>query len=115
MLRPGKEHARLPARVVEWLRHQTVATPGYAAATDNHLASLGYYNQMGLANHVADVAAIYDRDKYAWMPSRGELEARRAALGLPAGAAAHVYDGSSRAARPRGPNPSSTRRDEIAA
>lgn len=90
MLRPGKEHARLPARVVEWLRHQTVATPGYAAATDNHLASLGYYNQMGLANHVADVAAIYDRDKYAWMPSRGELEARRAALGLPASAAAHV-------------------------
>ena len=45
---------------------------------------------MGLANHVADVAAIYDRDKYAWMPSRDELEARRAALGLPAIAAAHV-------------------------
>ncbi|KAH8058149.1 glutathione S-transferase [Aureococcus anophagefferens] len=97
MLRPGKEHARLPARVVEWLRHQTVATPGYAAATDNHLASLGYYNQMGLANHVADVAAIYDRDKSFMM--RRNSRGRRASTNGGTSACAVWLSGSAKKAK----------------
>jgi len=44
----------------------------------------------GLKNHVADCAAIYDRDKYDWMPSRSDLERQREGLGLPPDPEAYV-------------------------
>ena len=45
---------------------------------------------MGGSASVDACDAAYDRDKYAWMPSRAALAANRVRLGLPADPAAHV-------------------------
>jgi len=89
MLRKDRPNDKLPPRVVAYLErlHNYKAV---ALNCDSHLATVGYYNQMGGKATVAVCDAIYDESKYDWQPTRLALEEQRKLQNLPTDASLHI-------------------------
>jgi putative glutathione S-transferase len=85
----GCANPPLPPRVVAYLE-AFERLPAVRAACDPELALAGYFNQMGHSTAAADCEALYEANKYGWMPPRADLEGKRAGESLPAGVAAHL-------------------------
>ena len=88
-LQPSPKNLNLPPGVVAYLK-KIYAIARVKNVTDNHLATGGYYNQMGGSTSVEECDRMYNERKYDWQASIAELRAQRAAQNLPEDLSAHI-------------------------
>lgn len=99
MLRPdpADKNPKLPLRVVEYLRRVFDTLPGVREVCDPHLALVGYFGGIGRSTRgettLAERAKHYEENRYDWMPSLPELEAKREKEGLPREVEGHLGAG----------------------
>ena len=56
--------------------------PEVRATCDTHLATIGYYNQIGGTTPLDECDRIYETHRPAWLPTKAEFESQRAASAI---------------------------------